>query len=148
MRPSKNIAAIRSSRPAGFATRTPHAFHIYGPGTLSLAAEILIPTGLRKMVIVNSHGGNLDVMNIVARIARSLFDGGRRHTVVTLRQPQGLIGEHEQNFGIHGGMEASMMLHFRLDLVRMDKAENFPFRAEWMKDNTRYLQPLPPHYLA
>ncbi|MGI0525067.1 creatininase family protein [Rhizobium giardinii] len=135
--------------------------HIYGPGTLSLGAEILISAwtaiggkvaeaGLRKIVIVNSHGGNLDVMNIVARELRVRFS----MAVVATQWsrfgcPEGLISEHEQKFGIHGGdMETSMMLHFRPDLVRMDKAENFASRAEWMKDNTRYLQPLPPHSLA
>lgn len=54
------------------------------PATLSLGAEILIPAwtkiggkvveaGVRKMVIVNSHGGNLDVMSIVARELRVRF---------------------------------------------------------------------------
>ncbi|RUV31372.1 creatininase family protein, partial [Mesorhizobium sp. M1A.T.Ca.IN.004.03.1.1] len=55
--------------------------HVYGPGTLSLGAELLIPVwtaiggkvaeaGIRKMVIVNSHGGNVDIMSIVARELR------------------------------------------------------------------------------
>ena len=41
-----------------------------------------------------------------------------------------------------------MMLHFRADLVKMQHAENFRSRAEWMKESTRFLQPLPPHSLA
>lgn len=58
--------------------------HIHGPGTLSYGADILIPAwtaigqkvaeaGIRKMVIVNSHGGNLDIMSIVAREMRVRF---------------------------------------------------------------------------
>lgn len=135
--------------------------HIHGPGTLSFGAELLIPmwtaigqkvseAGVRKMVIVNSHGGNLDIMSIVSRECRVRF----QMAVVATQwgrfgSPEGLISAHEQSFGIHGGeVETSIMLHFRPDLVKMDKAENFVSKAEWMKANTRYLQPLPPHSLA
>ena len=55
--------------------------HVFGPGTLSFGPEILIPAwtaigakvaeaGVRKLVIVNSHGGNVDIMSIVARELR------------------------------------------------------------------------------
>jgi creatinine amidohydrolase len=135
--------------------------HIYGPGTLSLGAELLIPAwtaigqkvseaGIRKMVIVNSHGGNLDIMSIVAREIRV-----RYNMVVVSTQwsrfghPVGLISAHEAAYGIHGGeVETSMMLYFRPDLVHMERAKNFHSKAEWMKENTTYLQPLPPHSLA
>ncbi|XUY29586.1 creatininase family protein [Agrobacterium sp. rho-8.1] len=135
--------------------------HVYGPGTLSFGAEILIPAwtaigakvveaGVRKMVIVNSHGGNVDIMSIVARELRV-----KHHMAVVSTQwgrfgnPEGLISEHEQKFGIHGGdVETSLMLHFRPDLVRMEHAQNFTSKAEWMKEQSRFLQPLPPHSLA
>lgn len=135
--------------------------HIYGPGTLSFGPEILIPAwtaigakvaeaGIRKLVIVNSHGGNVDVMSIVARELRV------RHQMAVVStqwgrfgNPDSLISDHETRFGIHGGeVETSLMLHFRPDLVRMEKAENFVSKAEEMKANSRFLQPLPPHSLA
>lgn len=135
--------------------------HKYGPGTLSFGPDILIPAwtaigakvreaGLRKMVIVNSHGGNVDIMSIVARELRVRHD----MAVVATQwgrfgHPDGLISEHERAYGIHGGeVETSLMLHFRPELVRMDKAENFRSRAEDMKARSRFLQPLPPHALA
>jgi creatinine amidohydrolase len=41
-------------------------------------------------------------------------------------QPKGLYTDQEAAVGIHAGdMETSLMLHFRPDLVRMDKADNF-----------------------
>jgi creatinine amidohydrolase len=40
------------------------------------------------------------------------------------------------------------MLHFRPDLVRMEKAENFASKAEWMREQSKFIQPLPPHSLA
>ncbi|MGF9692045.1 creatininase family protein [Rhizobium sp. 0TCS1.26] len=132
--------------------------HVYGPGTLSLGPEILIPAwtaiggkvaeaGLRKLVIVNSHGGNLDIMNIVAREMRVRF----QMAVVATQwgrfgHPDGMISAREQAFGIHGGeVETSLMLHFRPDLVRMENAQNFVSEAE---SRSRYLQPTPPHVLA
>ncbi|MGV8938144.1 MAG: creatininase family protein [Allorhizobium sp.] len=135
--------------------------HIYGPGTLSLGAELLIPAwtaigakvaeaGIRKMVIVNSHGGNVDIMSIVGRELRVRY----QMAVVGTQwgrfgNPEGMISEHETKFGIHGGeVETSLMLHFRPDLVRMQHARNFVSKAEWMKENTKYLQPTPPHALA
>jgi creatinine amidohydrolase len=43
-----------------------------------------------------------------------------------LGQPDGLTAPEEALYGIHGGdVETSLMLHFRPDLVRMDKAEDF-----------------------
>ncbi|MDQ0456792.1 creatininase family protein [Rhizobium paknamense] len=135
--------------------------HVYGRGTLSFSAELLISmwtaigakvaeAGLRKMVIVNSHGGNVDIMSIVARELRVRH----RMAVVSTQwgrfgYPEGLIGDHELRYGIHGGeVETSLMLHFRPDLVRMDKAQNFLSKAEEMQKQSRYLQPLPPHSLA
>lgn len=135
--------------------------HIYGPGTLSLGAELLIQVwtaigakvaeaGLRKMVIVNSHGGNVDIMSIVARELRV------RHQMAVVStqwgrfgNPAGMISEHEMKFGIHGGeVETSLMQHFRPDLVHMEKAQNFISKAEWMREQSLYIQPLPPHSLA
>ncbi len=135
--------------------------HKYGPGTLSLGAEILIPAwtaigakvceaGVRKMVIVNSHGGNTDIMSIVARELRVRYD----MAVVATQwgrfgHPEGLISDHERAFGIHGGeVETSLMLHFRPELVRMENARNFVSKAEDMRAKSRFLQPLPPHALA
>src|SRR5262245_16696919 len=55
--------------------------HLRSPGTITFSAENLIRiwveigesvhrAGLRKLVIVNSHGGNTDVVGIVARELR------------------------------------------------------------------------------
>ena len=135
--------------------------HIYGRGTLSLSAELLIPVwtaigtkvaeaGVRKMVIVNSHGGNVDIMSIVARELRVRY----QMAVVSTQwsrfgNPEGMISDYESRYGIHGGeVETSLMLHFRPDLVRMDKAQNFGSKAESMREQSKYIQPLPPHSLA
>jgi creatinine amidohydrolase len=89
--------------------------------------EAVHRAGLRKLIIVNSHGGNVDVMNIVARELRV-----RLNMLAVACQwsrfgsPAGLYTDQENAVGIHAGdMETSMMLHFAPDRVDMSKAENF-----------------------
>lgn len=112
--------------------------HLLSPGTLTLPAATLIEawtalgdsiarSGVRKLVIVNSHGGNEEIMGIVTRELRV------RHRMLAVKtswqrfgRPAGLFAELEDSHGIHGGdVETSLMLHFRPDLVDMSKAENF-----------------------
>lgn len=107
-------------------------------GTLTLSAETLARlwtdigesvarAGIRKLVLFNSHGGQPQVMDIVARDLRVR----RKMFVVSvswfgLGLPDGLFPAHEVRHGIHGGMiETAMMLHARPDLVQMDRAEDF-----------------------
>lgn len=112
--------------------------HLRSPGTLTLSAETLIRAwteigesvaraGIRKLVIVNSHGGNVEIMGIVGRELRVKCNmlvaqcAWRR-----LGVPQGLFSDTENNFGIHGGdFETSVMLHFAPHRVRLDKVANF-----------------------
>jgi creatinine amidohydrolase len=112
--------------------------HLRSPGTLTLTAETALRAwteigegvhraGLRKLVIVNSHGGNVDLIGIVARELRVRLG----MLVVTCSwsrfgRPAGLYTDEENAVGIHAGdAETSLMLHFRPDLVRMDRAANF-----------------------
>ena len=112
--------------------------HIRSPGTLTYTAETAVRAwceigesvhraGVRKLVMVNSHGGNVDVISIVARELRVRL--GMLAVACQWSRfgsPPGLYTDQENAVGIHGGdMETSMMLHFRPDLVDMSKAKNF-----------------------
>jgi creatinine amidohydrolase len=112
--------------------------HIRAPGTLTLPAPVLIEAwtelgasiaraGVRKLVVVNSHGGNEEVMGIVTRELRVGFGMlAVKTSWQRFGRPAGLYTELEDRHGIHGGdVETSLMLHFRPDLVDMAKAENF-----------------------
>ncbi len=117
--------------------------HLRFPGTLTLTAETAIRAwteigesvaraGCRRLVIVNSHGGNMAVMDIVARELR-IRCGMLAVTCawVRLGQPPGLTSEREQSHGIHGGdYETSLMLHFRPELVKRELMRDYPSRAE------------------
>lgn len=112
--------------------------HQHAAGTLTIPATTLIDhwveighsivrAGIRKVVLVNSHGGNEEVMGIVSRELRVR---ARMLAVKTswmrFGLPAGLYSPTETAYGIHGGdVETSLMLHFRPDLVDMSKAENF-----------------------
>ncbi len=112
--------------------------HISSPGTLTIGWRTLVDAwvdigdsvhraGVEKLIFINSHGGNVPILDIVARELRI------RHDMLVVATawsrfgyPQGLFAPEEAIYGIHGGdMETSVMLHLRPDLVRMDKAEDF-----------------------
>lgn len=112
--------------------------HSAWPGTLTLSAQTFIAmlmeigdsvaaAGVRKLVILNSHGGQIAPMDIVARDLRV------KHQMLTLAAnwfaqgvPDGLFPEDEQRFGIHAGdMETSVMLALHGELVQMDQARDF-----------------------
>jgi creatinine amidohydrolase len=128
--------------------------HLAFPGTLALSAETLTRVclelgasvhraGIRKLVLLNSHGGQPQIMDIVARELRV------RHKMFAvnvawqaLRAPSGMFSAAELQHGIHGGeLETSLMLHLRPDLVRMDLADDFVSLSHTMADEYRWLTP-------
>ncbi|MBI2751884.1 MAG: creatininase family protein [Burkholderiales bacterium] len=119
--------------------------HAQFAGTLTLKAETVIrlwtdigesvaASGVKKLVLLNSHGGQVGVMDIVARDLRARL-GMLVYSVnwfgLPLLGPDGqdvnaLFSEHEHRFGIHAGeIETSMMLALAPELVDMARAQNF-----------------------
>ena len=109
--------------------------HSAFPGTLTLSASTVIAAwkeigaslhrcGLRKLVIVSSHGGNLEAIDLVARDLRLHL----KMLAVTCAwgrfgYPPGAFDPNEIDHGIHGGdIETSIMLAYRADLVARQKA--------------------------
>jgi creatinine amidohydrolase len=135
--------------------------HLHAPGTLTLPAATLIDAwtelgasvaraGVRKLVVVNSHGGNEEIMGIVTRELRVRF---RMLAVKTswmrFGRPDGLYSDSEARYGIHGGdVETSLTLHFRPDLVDMRKAENFVSAVEKAEDSFELLRHTGTHAFA
>ena len=117
--------------------------HLWAPGTLTYTAETALKAwveiglsvaraGVRKIVILNSHGGNTDLISIVSRELRV------KAGMLAVRLgwgafglPDGLYSAQETTYGIHGGdVETSMMLAFRPDTVDMTAAQDFRSTAE------------------
>lgn len=128
--------------------------HAAFPGTLTLSTETLIRVwteigecvaraGIRRLLIFNSHGGQPQIADIVARDLRVRLG---MFVVTTawwqLDHQPGLFSDAEMKHGIHGGaVETSMMLHLHPDLVRMDKAQNFVSLSALMENEYRLLTP-------
>ncbi len=107
------------------------------PGTLSLPYHVAIRhwmalgesvarAGVRKLVMVTSHGGNSAAMAVAAQELRH-----RHHMLAVTTSwsrfgvPGGLFPDDEIRHGVHGGaVETSIMLAAYPDLVRQDKIAN------------------------
>ena len=111
--------------------------HIAFPGTLTLSAataiaawtelgESLARAGVRKLVLVTSHGGNVAAMELVARDLRARLN----MLAVTVGwhrfgYPDGTFSGEEKKHGIHGGdIETSLLLAGAPDAVQMKHAPN------------------------
>jgi creatinine amidohydrolase len=115
--------------------------HSSFPGTLTLSAETVIRnwvelgecvarTRVKKLLLLNSHGGQVSLMDIVARELRT-----RCKLIVYScswwNLPLGdavnkLFSAEEHRFGVHAGeIETSMMLALRPQHVAMAQARNF-----------------------
>jgi creatinine amidohydrolase len=90
-------------------------------------ADGVAAAGLSRLVIVSSHGGNVSAMTDAAlRCRAGLGMLAVNLTWGRLGLPDGIVGDDERAFGVHGGfVETSLMLHFRPDLVKMDLAQTF-----------------------
>jgi creatinine amidohydrolase len=115
--------------------------HLRFPGTLSVSAHTLISlwtelgasvarAGFKKLVLFNSHGGQVSVMDIVARDLRCAHDlivySSNWYSLPLGEDVMSLFPAEEHRFGIHAGdMETSMMLALRERFVDMNQARHF-----------------------
>lgn len=115
------------------------------PGTLTLKPETVIRlwvelgesvarSGVRKLLIFNSHGGNTALLDVVGRELRARYDllviGASWFNLPLLddsgQDLNALFSPQEHRFGIHGGqIETALMLALHPECVRMQNAEHF-----------------------
>lgn len=121
--------------------------HVGFPGTLSLEAETVIAgwteigasaarAGIRKLVILNGHGGQTGLVDVVATRLRAGYGMTVvRATTFHLLGDAVDLGAREERYGLHGGkLETSMMLAAAPELVRRDALADFASDAErWEK---------------
>ena len=115
--------------------------HIRFPGTLTLSAPTLIAlwtelgacvarAGIKKLLIFNSHGGQVGLMDVVARDLRTAHEllvyHASWYSLPLGDAVNGLFSAEEHRFGIHAGdIETSMMLALKPDQVDMAQARHF-----------------------
>jgi creatinine amidohydrolase len=122
--------------------------HARFAGTLTLSAETLIRVwseigdnlasqGVKKFVLLNSHGGQVNIMDIVARDLRI------KHGMLVVAAswfawplPEGVNGAHD----IHAGeLETAMMRYLTPQWVVMERAKNFHSATRDWAANYKYL---------
>jgi creatinine amidohydrolase len=111
--------------------------HIHFPGTITLTTETLSSilmqvgdsiyrAGFRKLVLMNSHGGQPQVMQMVARDLHVLYADLLVFPLFTWRVPhitKELLTPKEAQQGMHAGdAETSIMLSLLPQQVKMEKA--------------------------
>lgn len=119
--------------------------HTRFAGTLTLKAETLMrvwteigecvaASGVRKLVLFNSHGGQVGALDLVARDLRArlgllVYSVNWFHLPLLDAQGQDVnarFSAEEHRFGIHAGdVETSLMLALRPQRVRMERAGYF-----------------------
>jgi creatinine amidohydrolase len=129
--------------------------HARYPGTLSVTTEqltrsiveegaALARSGVRRLVLSNSHGGNRHAMDAAGLSLRA------EHELLVVKasyfrfaRPTDVeLPETEWRHGLHGGaVETAMMLHLRPDLVREDAIASFPSLGERLERTLRRLGP-------
>lgn len=126
--------------------------HLDGAGTLTSNWKHLLPVwmdillsvkraGVGRIIIINSHGGNVPLMNILIQDLR-VHHGMVASATNWLRfgYPQGLFSEEELAYGIHGGqVETALMLHLAPHLVLMDRAEDFSSRQQELIETNQHI---------
>ena len=145
--PARIKASFLPAEPVGYSPE-----HLDWPRTRSLAydeavnrwigiGEFLFSLGIRKLVLLNAHGGNSPLMTIVAtelRVRFGMFCLATSWTRFCL--PEGLVAPEEAAIDIHGGfIETSVMLALKPDLVDMRKARKFPSEQSRFLKRNRFL---------
>jgi len=127
--------------------------HIEFPGTLTFSLETVTRawteigesvarTGCRKLIFMNSHGGNVPVIDAVVRELRV------RHRMLAVHAawhrlglPEDMFSPRERAHGIHGGdAETSLMLAFKPNTVHMSEARDFVSAAVSIEQEFKQLR--------
>ncbi len=115
--------------------------HTAFAGTLHLSPQTLIQVwcdigasvaraGVKKLLMFNAHGGNVGLMDVVAREIRAqhglIVYSSSWYNLPLDASVMGQFTAHEHRFGIHAGdIETSMMLALSPNEVNMAEAKNF-----------------------
>ncbi len=145
-------ASVRLLPPQAIGASREHARFA---GTLSLDAGLLTETvyqvgasvaasGVRRIVLFNSHGGNrgaIDAAALRLRERQGLLVVSANYFAFS-RPDQIALPDSEWRHGLHGGaIETAMMLHLRPDLVRRDALRSFPSLGQDLEHTLRRLGP-------
>jgi len=124
-------------------------------GTESVSTEAMIASivergsalarsGVRRLVLFNSHGGNRHALDAAALRLRADHDMlVVKASWFRFSRPLDVtLPEREWRHGLHGGaLETAMMLHLHPGLVRREAIDDFPSLGERLERSLRRLGP-------
>ncbi|SNY90913.1 creatinine amidohydrolase [Cohaesibacter sp. ES.047] len=127
--------------------------HLDGTGTLTSSWKHLLPVwldiclsvkraGIQRLILINSHGGNVPLMEILMQDLR-VHHGMLVSATNWLRfgYPADVFDLDEISFGIHGGdVETSLMLALAPELVSMQKADDFSSAQRLISGKNEHLR--------
>lgn len=129
--------------------------HAAFPGTVSLQGGTVVEiihqigrsiarAGVRRMVVLNAHGGNrasLDAAALRLRVEVGMLVV--KASYPRFSRPEGLgLPEAEWKHGLHGGaVETAMMLHLRPDLVRTEAMRDAASLGAWLESRFHRVGP-------
>lgn len=129
--------------------------HADRPGTITLPTAVLeevvhamgsslARSGVRRVVLFNSHGGNRATIDSAALRLRS--DHGLlvvKASWFRFPRPDSVeLPEAEWEHGLHGGaVETAMMMHLRPELVRASLARRFPSLGQELAELLEHIRP-------
>ncbi|WP_447528075.1 creatininase family protein [Vreelandella sp. TE19] len=96
--------------------------HTTAIATLEAYGESVARAGIKKMVWINSHGGNKAVMDLAALTLRKRFAMRVVKATYTRLPPlEAALDPDELRYGLHGGLlETAMMLYLAPSLVHLN----------------------------
>ena len=112
--------------------------HAGFPGTFTLTSETFVSllkeyganvyrNGFKRLVFLNAHGGNTEIIDFVIRDIREQTNllVFALHVGLRVATPTTGLSEDERTFGIHAGdVETSILLDYCPQYVKMDLAPN------------------------
>ncbi|HUH63063.1 MAG TPA: creatininase family protein [Terracidiphilus sp.] len=117
--------------------------HLGFPGTLSVSAQTFLAIvrdlgasvaagGFRKLVLYNTHGGNMSLVDVLARDLRAEFGLRTFSLFGSVSAPFEGISPQERTYGFHAGeIETAYLLHATPELVHTGEyTANYIARVE------------------
>ncbi|MFT8242467.1 creatininase family protein [Roseomonas sp. BN140053] len=128
--------------------------HLAFPGTLTTTPEILLAlvtdigasvarAGVKRLVVVNSHGGNVSTLDLACRRIRIQSRILALNCMwARLGKPASMSDPVENKYGIHAGQsETALMLRLAKHDVDMGKARNFVSAWQGLENSFPALSP-------
>lgn len=108
---------------------------------ISIGEEVLAK-GIRKVILLNAHGGNSPLLTIVAtelRVRHSMLAVATSWT--RMGYPDGMFSDSEKQFGIHGGdIETSVMMAMYPESVVQNSLQDFDSEQERFVEKYKHLR--------